>query len=110
MRFLRDNKLIALGTAAGVLLTAVSLVGGGIAYAVHLRDDATASRAIDMDHEQRLRVIETRVTHIDDAVTTLRGELGEVHAEVSGIRHYLDRQPAGHDERQTAATETREKP
>ena len=60
------------GTMAAALLTAIGLFVAGIAYAVHLRDDASTSLAIDKDHETRLRGIETHVTHIDDAVTASR--------------------------------------
>ena len=78
------------GTAAGALLTAVTLFAGGVAYAVHLRDDATASRTTDQDHETRLRGIETHVTHIDDSVTTLQGD-------VTWIKQHTPVLPAAHD-------------
>ena len=84
------------GTAAGALLTAAAMFAGGVAYAVHLRDDATASRVTDADHEARLRGIETHVTHIDDAVTTLQGD-------VTWIKQHTPMLPAHDDARKTAS-------
>jgi len=87
VRFVRTT-LTDWGTAAEALLTAIALAAGGVAYAVHLRDDASASRAADQDHETRLRGMETRVTHIDDTVTTLQ-------SDVTWIRNNM---PAVHPE------------
>jgi hypothetical protein len=81
------NTMTAWGTVAGALLTAVSLVVATIAYAVHVGDEATASRASDVDHETRLRAIESHVTHIDVAVTSLQGD-------VTWIRQNIDPRPA----------------
>jgi hypothetical protein len=83
------------GTVAAALLTAIGLFAGGVAYAVHLRDDASLSLATDRDHETRLRGIETHVTHIEDAVTALQGD-------VTWIKQHT---PAAHrdDVRKTAS-------
>ena len=86
------NSLTAGATAAGALLTAAAMFAGGIAYAVHLRDDASFSRAIDADHETRLRGIETRVTHIDDAVTTLQGDVTWIRHNLPAV-HAVDGEP-----------------
>jgi len=69
------NTLTAWGTAAAALLTAVSLFAGGIAYAVHLRDDASSSKASEADHESRLRNIETRLTQIAVSVERLSADV-----------------------------------
>ena len=92
MRFLRTT-LTDWGTAVGALLTAVTLFAGGIAYAVHLRDDASASKATDADHETRLRGIETHVTHIDDAVTALQADVTFIRQNVPAIHGAIDKAP-----------------
>jgi hypothetical protein len=81
------------GTAAGALLTAAAMFAGGIAYAVHLRDDASASKATDADHETRLRGIETHVTHIDDAVTTLQGDVTWIRQNMPAAHGAIDKAP-----------------
>jgi len=85
MKLLSDNRLIAWGTVVGALLTAVSLIVGGVVYAVRLRDDASASQRVDIDHEGRLRTIES-------GVAELRADFRETNVNVTWIRHFLDRQ------------------
>ena len=87
---LPDNRLIAWGTVAGALLTAGSLLFAGIVYETKLRDDATASRTCDVDHETRLRSIETTLGDI-------RADVRETRTNVSWLRRFLDRKDAGHE-------------
>lgn len=79
MKILPDNRLIAHGTVAGSLFTAVSLFTAAIVFTVNLRNDATASRLADADHEIRLRGLEE-----------MRGDLKAVQTDVSWIRDYFD--------------------
>jgi hypothetical protein len=101
MRFLPDNRLIAIGTIALPLLALASAIGGGIVYTVRLRDDATASRQCDVDHENRLRVLES-------VASDLRADVRETNTNVGWIRTFLDphRQPGkAKDASQTAINE-----
>ena len=83
-----DNRLIALGTIGGALLTAAGMVAFGISYTVQLRDDATASTKADADHEVRIRVNEA-------GLGEMKGDVREIKTDVTWIRHYLDRQQPG---------------
>ena len=97
MKFLPDNRVIALGTLAGVILTAASFFVGGIVYTVRLRDDATASRASDVDHETRLRLIE-------NGVADMRADVRETKTDVSWIRSFLAHKPVPDKEPATTAS------
>jgi hypothetical protein len=89
-KFLPDNRLIAIGTVAGTFLAAASMIAGGIAYQVRLRDDVTASVKFDADAESRLRAIEANAgeTHAD---------VREIKTDVAWIRSFLTRQPKAED-------------
>jgi hypothetical protein len=95
-----DNRMIALGTLAGAMLTAAGMVAFGISYTVRIRDDATASRVCDADHEQRMRAIE-------GVISDVRVDVRETKTDVTWIRRFLDRHPtpAAKDDRQTAVNE-----
>ena len=80
------NNLIAWGTVAGVLLTAGSMLGLGIAHAVHLHDQVTAAVAASADHESRIRAVETNAGET-------RADVREIKTDVSWIRKYLDHKP-----------------
>ena len=97
---LTDNRLIAWGTLAGALLTAGSMLGAGIVYAVRLGDQtganraivadtATATKAAVEDHELRLRSVEKDIGQI-------RADARETNTNVSWIKRFLER-PAGKD-------------
>lgn len=79
MKLLSENRLIAHGTIAGTLLTGISLAVAAVAFVVNLRNDASASRLADVDHEARLRAVET-----------MRSDLSAVKTDVSWIREYFD--------------------
>jgi hypothetical protein len=99
MRLL-DKRIADWVIAAGTLLTVATLIGGGIVYAVRLRDDASASMRSDTDHEARLRVIE-------NVVSDVRADVRETKTDVVWIRKFLDRdqQPKAKDAPQTASNE-----
>jgi hypothetical protein len=101
MSLLPGKRITDWVIAAGTLLTVATLIGGGIVYAVRLRDDASASMRSDVDHESRLRVIES-------VVSDVRADVRETKTDVSWIRTFLDphRQPGKvKDAPQTAANE-----
>ena len=64
MSLLPGKRITDWVIAAGTLLTVATLIGGGLVYAVRLRDDASASMKSDTDHEARLRVIENVVSDV----------------------------------------------
>lgn len=97
MQILSDNRLIAWGTVAGSLLAAVTLIGGGIVYTVKLRDDASASRVVDADHEVRIRVNES-------GLAEMKADVREIKTDVTWIRKFLDRQPAGPGDKEPTKT------
>ena len=84
MKFLPDNRLIAFGTLAGALFTAAAMLAGGIAYEVQLRDDATASRVSETDHEARLRTLES-------GLGEMRTDVRETKINVAWIRETMGR-------------------
>jgi hypothetical protein len=84
MNLLPTKRITDWLIASGTLLTAATLIGGGIVYTVRLRDDASASLHSDVDHEARLRVMER-------VASDLRADVRETKTDVSWIRHYLDR-------------------
>lgn len=91
MRLLPTKAITDWVIAAGTLLTVATLIGGGIVYAVRLRDDASTSMKSDTDHEARLRVIE-------NVVSDVRADVRETKTDVTWIRTFLDphrQQPAG---------------
>lgn len=92
-----DNRLIALGTIAGALLTATGMAAVGIAYVVDIRNDVTASRVCDRDHERRMREFET-------VIGDVRLDVRETKTDVSWIRRFLDRQAEPDTLRKTAST------
>ena len=102
MRLLPTKQITDWVIAAGTLLTVATLIGGGLVYAVRLRDDASASMKSDTDHEARLRVIE-------NVVSDVRADVRETKTDVTWIRTFLDphrQQPDAHkDPAQTASNE-----
>jgi hypothetical protein len=87
MKIVPDNRLIAVGTLSGVVLTSVTLLVGTVAYTTRMGADVSASRASDADHEGRLRTIEA-------IAADLRGDVRETKTDVAWIRRFLDRHPA----------------
>ncbi len=83
MRF-TENKLVAWGTVAGAVLMAISLVSSGVIYQIRMSGDVDASRAVDVDHESRLRSIES-------GLGDLRGDVKVTREDVAWIRKFLDR-------------------
>jgi len=82
--------------AAGTLLTAATLIIAGISYQVRLRGDATASMQTDVDHEGRLRAIES-------VVSAIRTDVSVTKNDVSWIRAFLNRQDPHKDSPQTVS-------
>jgi hypothetical protein len=103
MSLLPENRVIAWGTAIGVLLTCIGMIVAGVVYEVRLRDDANASRVSDVDHESRLRSIEGNLGD-------MRGDVREIKTNVGWIRRYIDKQPAGPDDLDKAAKTARNEP
>ena len=101
MRLLPTKQITDWVIAAGTLLTVATLIGGGLVYAVRLRD-GTASMRSDTDHEARLRVIE-------NVVSDVRADVRVTKTDVSWIRTFLDphRRPAERAQKaaQTASNE-----
>ena len=102
MSLLPGKRITDWVIAAGTLLTVATLIGGGIVYAVRLRDDASASMKSDTDHEARLRVIES-------VVSDVRADVRETKTDVTWIRTFLDphrQQPdKGKEPTQTASAD-----
>ena len=82
MKILSDNRLIAWGTVAGSLLTAVSMAAAIVSYQVRLPCAAAEARAAVQDHEQRIR-------YVEGGLGQIRIELAEIKGDVKWIRARL---------------------
>jgi hypothetical protein len=78
-----DNRMIAWGTVAGAVLTALITAGTVIAYEVHTADGVWHCRQAVERHEQRLDAIASDVAKTREDVGYLRGRCGPPKDQVT---------------------------